>query len=227
MAVLDALFALAADIEECSEMNEDHRWSVELSLWQATSELDLHTVDQQKKQFILNRRKRLEVLLAQSANNSIVCLLYSWESLLRPRTESMTILPGPFRQDAMQVTQALFEAGLPRRAKVIGNKFQVPIDPLITWNTEHRPESEEVSRTNALISKIAIPNQPIPYRVFVCERALQQVLSAPLNQVPMVVSSNGYIHIANSIYGGVTILPKRSNTTSVHAAQHSKSKRRK
>lgn len=206
-AILESVFALAADVEDSPEMGEVQRWAVELSLWQAISELNLDETDQRASQFIAKRRTRLEQLLAPTATNPTVHFLYTWASLLAPRRERLSGLPGPFREDASRMVRELLDMGLPRRAKSIGNKFQIPLDPLIKWSIEHRPEAEELSRTAALLNKISAPSQPLPYRVFVCGRALQTVLSAAVTAIPMVISTNGFIHIEDAVFGGVISVP--------------------
>jgi hypothetical protein len=66
-----------------------------------------------------------------------------------------------------------------------------------------------MSRTGGLLDKISAPSQPVPYRVFVCGRAFEKVLSAPLSAIPMAVSSSGHIHIGDSIFGGTVDIHKQ------------------
>jgi hypothetical protein len=216
--ILESVFTLAADIEDNPEMDEVQRWAVELSLWQVISELGLDTADQVARQFIVNRIIRLEHLLEPTATAPAIHLLYLWSYLLAPRRERLTALPGPFGKDASLIVRELLDAGLPRRAKSIATKFLLPVDPLIKWNIEHRPETEELSRTAALLNKMSTPSQPVPYRVFVCGRAFQKVLSAPITSIPMAVSTSGYIHIGNSIFGGV-VSPSSSQGKPFQAGQ--------
>ena len=109
---------------------------------------------------------------------------------------------GPYAEDIARVVDALANAGLPRRARCLALKFQHSIDPLVTWSVEHRPESDELSRTVGLVEKLGAPTRPIPYRVFIRNRALVKVLSAPLSKIPISISNNGYIHIDTSVFGG-------------------------
>jgi hypothetical protein len=199
---LDAVFELSADIEDCPLMDEVHRWVVELSLWQAVCELELDRGDQ-RAHYVTNRRNRLEQRLVPTCANSAIYLMYLWTSLLAPRHQKVLHLPGPFSTDISRMIDALADAGLPRRARALALKFQFSVQPLIKWNIEHRPEGEEISRTIGLLEKISIPSQPVPYRVFVCTRALHKVLSAPVTSIPLSVSTNGYIHIGDSVYGGL------------------------
>jgi hypothetical protein len=200
-SVLDCLFELVADIEEDVELADAERASVELSLWQAAGDLHLDEVDRGRYAFIEKRRLRLQKSLEAEASNGIERLLYKWAALLRPRTDKVRQLPGPFRDDILAVIDELAGAGMPRRAKALATKFQIPVPTLVRWTIEHRPESEETSRTRNALERVTTPNWPIPYRVYVCSRALCSVLSAPIAAIPMTVGASGCITIGGRAFG--------------------------
>jgi hypothetical protein len=199
--LLECLFDLAAALEDDHEFDDDGRKILELSLWDATAELRLADIDPPRAGFILRRRLRLRQALEATAKKGVESLLYKWAALLRPRAGKIGQLPGPFRHDISAVIAELMDAGLPRRAKALATKFGLPLDPLVRWTIEHRPESEETTRTRALIDRIAAPPRPVPYGVLVCGRALKEVLSAPLRAVPIVVSGHGCITVNGRAYG--------------------------
>jgi hypothetical protein len=199
--VLDCLFELVADIEEDVELGDAGRAAVELSLWQAVGDLQLDEVDRGRSAFIEKRRLRLQKSLESGTTKGVERLLYKWAALLRPRTDKIRQLPGPFRDDVSAVVDELMDAGLPRRAKALSTKFQMPVAPLVRWTIEHRPEYEETDRTRNLVERVTALHQPIPYRVLVCSRALTRVLSAPLGSIPMAVGGSGTITIDGGTFG--------------------------
>jgi hypothetical protein len=200
-SILDCLFDLVADIEDSTELADVERTAVELSLWQATADLQLNEVDRTRSAFIAKRRSRLQNALEAGVTSNVERLMYKWAALLRPRTDKIRQLPGPFRDDISAVVNELMDIGLPRRAKALASKFQLPIDPLVRWTIDHRPESEESGRTRSALERIAAPVRPLPYSVFVCSRALHRVLAAPLNALPMIVGGSGSINVAGRMYG--------------------------
>jgi hypothetical protein len=194
-AVVDCLFQLTAEVEEDLGFGDDQRAIVELSLWQAISDLRLNEIDRQRASFIARRCLRLQRFLESRTTNPIASLLYKWSALLTPRNEKIRQLPGPFHGDISAVVAELLDAGLPRRARALASKFQLPLDPLVRWAVEHRPESEEIERTRILLERLAAPPQPVPYRVLARSRALRRVLSAPVDSIPMAVGSGGSVFI--------------------------------
>lgn len=205
--VLDTVMELAADIEDCTSLDPVFRQTVELSIWEGVCELHVDECDPRSSRYIESRRRRLELSLAMSSMSSVTQLMYAWNTLLQPRNTRVYRLPGPYNADIARVVSALGGAGLPRRAGLLALKFQYALDPLIRWAIEHRSESEECSRTARLLEKLSAPAQPIPYGVYVTNRALLKVLSAPLSKVPLTVSNSGYIHIDSAVFGGVRTAP--------------------
>src|SRR6185295_13181282 len=102
-------------IEEDIELGDTQRVAVELSLWQAVGDLRLDEVDPGRSAFIAKRRLRLQKSLEAGATNGVERLLYKWAALLRPRTDKVQQLPGPFLEDIMAVVDELLGAGMPRR----------------------------------------------------------------------------------------------------------------
>lgn len=202
--ILDMGFELAAQLEESPLLDEMHRQSIELSLWQAMVDLKIPSIDERANKFINNRCRRLEKAVSLGAGNSVVKLVYAWDALLSPRTQSCIRLPGPYLIDVARFVDALANAGLPRRAKAIASKFQYRVDPLINWSIDHRPQTDETSRTVGLRQRIASPSEPIPYRAFVRIRALDKILVASLQSLPLSVSTTGHIHIGDAVFGGVS-----------------------
>jgi hypothetical protein len=80
---------------------------------------------------------------------------------------------------------------LPKRARAVCLNFHLPFDPIMRWTIEHRPESEEISRTKGLLERLASPPEPLPYNAMICTPSLQQVLLAPLDALPIVINSKG------------------------------------
>ena len=201
--VVDSLFGLAADLEEDAEVPTLERTTIELSLWDVAVELRLIEADCDRAAFVSRRRARLLESLEKSAAGGVEKLLHRWAALLRPRVGPVPNLPGPFRDDAEAVVGELLTAGLPRRAKALAGKFQVPVDALVRWNIEHRPPSEEADRTKKLIQRLTAPPRPVSYQLLVYGRLLARVLSAPLDAIPMAVGSSGVISIGGDAYGAV------------------------
>ena len=212
--VLDTAMELAADVEDNTSLDPTFRQAVELSIWQGLCELRIDECDRRSSLYIGSRRNRLELSLTSSAMNSATQLMYAWNTLLRPRSTRVQQLPGAYTTDIARVVSALADSGLPRRARCLALKFQYAVDPLIKWAIEHRPESEERSRTAALADKLSAPAQPIPYGVYVSNRALLNVLSAPLSKIPLTVSSSGHVHIGNAVFGGVMVASTTQNSAS-------------
>jgi len=202
--VLEVLFGLIADIEEDEELSGTERMTVELSLWDVAAELHLVDHASARAVFISKRRSRLSESLRKSAATDVERLLYKWASLLQSRPGPVRNLPGPFREDAEAVIDTLLTAGLPRRAKALAGKFQIPVAPLVRWTIEHRPPSEEEDRTKKLIQRLALPPRPVSFGALVAGRALQRVLSASLDAIPMTVGSSGAITIDRQPYGALS-----------------------
>lgn len=205
--VLDTAMEIAAEIEDCTSLDPVFRQAAELSIWEGICELNIDECDPRSSRYIVSRRSRLELSLAMSSMSPITQLMYAWNRLLQPRSIPVHRLPGPYNRDIARVVGALADAGLPRRARLLALKFQYALPPLIGWAIEHRPENEECSRTTSLLHKLSTPAQPIPYGVYVTNRALLKVLSAPLMRVPLNVSNSGYIHIDSVVFGGVATSP--------------------
>lgn len=199
--VLESLFGLAEALEDDYELDDDGHKILELSLWDVAAELRLAEIDSPRAGFILRRRLRLQRLLEATAKKGVERLLYRWAALLRPRSGIIRQLPGPFHDDISAVIAELMDAGLPRRAKALATKFGLPVDPLMRWTIEHRPESEETTRTLDLTNRIAAPPRPVPYGVLVCGRALNEVLSAPVRSITLAVSGHGLITVNGRSYG--------------------------
>lgn len=123
----------------------------------------------------------------------VVALLFRWSSLMSTRPGKKFVLPGVFETDALAIVAILMDFGLPRRARAVCTKFHLPFDPIMWWTIEHRPESEEASRTKGLLDRLAAPSEPIPYGAMICIPSLQQVLLAPTNALPIVINSNGIL----------------------------------
>lgn len=199
--VLDGLFELVAELEDSEELPEVDRLTVELSLWQAIVEMRLADLDVKRNEYILRRQSRLEQTLESSAAAGAERILYAWSGLLRSRTERVRQLPGPFRDDIAAVVYELAEAGLPRRAMALANKFRLQLDPLVKWAIDHRPEHEEAGRTRQFIDRVEVVRKRAPYRVLVNGRSLGQVLSAPVGAMPLAVGASGTISIGGVAYG--------------------------
>jgi hypothetical protein len=191
--ILDALFALAECIEDDSRLGDMQRLAIELSLWQAACKLGLAELDDGRSAFILTRQRRLQHALESKTTAPVVKLLFRWLSLLNTRPGKKLVLPGVFESDASAIVAGLMDLGLPRRARAICMKFHVPFDPIMRWTIEHRPESEEISRTKGLLERLAGPPEPLPYSAMICIPSLQRVLAAPLDALPIVINSNGIL----------------------------------
>ena len=189
--ILNALFALAEDIEEDSRLGDMQKLAIELSLWQAACKLGLPELDHSRAVFISTRQRRLQRSLETRATTPVVKLLFRWFSLVNTQPGKKFLLPGAFKSDVSAIVAALMDFGLPRRARAICAKFQLPFDPIMRWTIEHRPESEEISRTKGLLERLTAPPEPVPYGVMMSVPSLRQVLLAPLNALPIVINSNG------------------------------------
>jgi hypothetical protein len=199
--LVEVLFNLAADIEESAEHTFWERTVLELSFWDVALEVQLIDVDPSRTEFVSKRQTRLLRLLEGEADRDVERLLLKWASLLRPRVGPVRQLPGLFREPLAGLIAELLNAGLPRRAKAIANKFQMPLDPLVAWTINNRPESQEVERTRGLLARIELPPRPIPYGIVVSARALSRVVSAPLGAIPIIVSGSGNITIGSEVFG--------------------------
>jgi hypothetical protein len=191
--ILDALFALAECIEDDSRLGDMQRLAIELSLWQVACKLGLPEFDHGRAPFITTRQRRLQHALEAKATAPVVKLLFRWFSLLNRRPGKKFVLPGVFESDASAIVAGLMDFGLPRRARAVCLKFQLPFDPIMRWTIEHRPESEEISRTKGLLERLAAPPEPLPYSAMICIPSLQRVLAAPLDALPIVINSNGIL----------------------------------
>ena len=191
--VLDALFLLAEHIEDESPLADMQRLAIELSLWQVARKLGLLQWDDKRSAFISTRQRRLQHALESKATAPVSKLLYRWSSLLNTRPNSGVMLPGVFARDAGGVVASLAELGLPRRAKAICLKFHLPVDPIMRWTIDHRPESEEVSRTKKLLERLTALPEPVPYSAMICIPSIRRVVLAPLNALPIVINSNGIL----------------------------------
>lgn len=190
-AVFEGVFRAAEHIEDDPVLDDDHRAIIELSLWQAITDLRLNELDRGRAHFIAKRQDRLLNHLELRTTSSILRLLYKWSSLLRPRPDKIRELPGPYRADLALIITELVNAGIPRRAKAIAGKFQLSVDSLVLFAIKHRSEEDEIARTKALLDRLISPPQPIPYTIRVRSRALIRVLSAPLAAIPLSISSTG------------------------------------
>jgi hypothetical protein len=191
--ILDALFALAERIEDDSRLGDMQRLAIELSLWQAACKLGLAELDRDRSVFISTRQRRLQRALESKTTAPVVKLLFRWVSLLNIRPGKKFILPGAFEPDASAIVAGLMDFGLPRRARAVCMKFNLPVDPIMRWTIEHRPESEEISRTKGFLERLAAPPEPLPYSAMICIHSLQQVLVAPLDALPIVINNYGIL----------------------------------
>lgn len=191
--ILDALFTLAEHIEDESALGDMQRLAIELSLWQAACKLGLPELDGNRRAFISTRQRRLQHALELKSTAPVSKLLYRWFSLMCTRPPKRFVLPGVFEHDASTISTALVNLGLPRRARALCLKFHLPLDPIMKWTIEHRPESEEISRTTGLLERLTAPPEPVPYGAMICIPSLRQVLVAPLNALPIVINGNGIL----------------------------------
>jgi hypothetical protein len=158
--ILDTLFELAECIEEDPRLSDMQRLAIELSLWQAAGKLGLGELDHSRSVFLTTRQRRLQQALESTVSAPVVALLFRWSSLLNTRPGKKLVLPGVFESDASAVATGLMNFGLPRRARAMCTKFHLPFDPIMRWTIEHRPESEEGSRTKGLLERLAAPPEP-------------------------------------------------------------------
>jgi len=191
--ILEALFALAECVEDDSRLGDMQRLAIELSLWQSACKLGLADLDEGRSVFISTRQRRLQRALELRTTAPVVKLLFRWVSLLNTRPGKKFMLPGVFETDASALVASLMHLGLPRRARAICIKFNLPFDPIMRWTIEHRPESEEISRMKGLLERLAAPPEPLPYSATICIPSLQQVLAAPLDALPIVINSYGIL----------------------------------
>lgn len=201
--VADALFEVAADVGDDDQLTADERETIELSLWDAAELTQLLPPTDARSGFAAKRRIRLRQSAVARAANDAERLLYRWADLLRPREAVCRSLPGPLRADAEAVVDLLASLGLPRRAKVLAGKFQVPLSQLAQWTIKHRPSSEETERNRALVGRVRAPVRPVALEAIHYARWLERVLLAPLESVPLVVGTGGVITIAGEAFGVV------------------------
>jgi hypothetical protein len=191
--ILDALFALAELIEDDFRLGDLQRLAIELSLWQVACKLGLSELDNNRSTFISTRQRRLQHALESKTTAPVSKLLYRWCSLLNTRPGKKFVLPDVFERDASAIVAGLVDFDLPRRARAVCMKFHLPFNPIMRWMIEHRPESEEVSRTKGLLERLTAPPEPIPYSAMISIPSLRKVLLAPLNELPIVINSNGIL----------------------------------
>jgi hypothetical protein len=199
--LLSALFNVIEVLEDDPEVQATERNIVELSLWDVCVEIGLNHCDRSRGEFIERRRQRLFSNMSSSAPAGVDRLVFAWAALLATRTEVIRQLPGPYRSDVATVVSELSSLGLPRRAKALATKFQMPVDQLLRWTIEHRPQSDEDARTRGLLQRLASYSRPLPYRVAVLCRELHQIVSAPIPVMPLTVGGGGCITIRGHLYG--------------------------
>jgi hypothetical protein len=199
--VLEALFDVAADVEEDAEGDARERKIIELSLWDVAVSLGLDQDDPQSAGYIVARRERLLRSLKSAATNRFEVLLYDWSLLLRHRATSVATLPGAFLTDVDDVVAGLSSAGVPRRAQAIAAKFHAQLDAVGKMTLAHRPQAEEVDRTQQMLLRLKNRLPAVAYSTLLRARALGQILAAPLSAIPLTVSGRGCIVIGRETFG--------------------------
>jgi hypothetical protein len=199
--ILGALFLVAESIEDDESQPEWTREVLELSLWDVATELQLIALDTDRAPFVRARRARLLRTLESNAQTDVERLLLRWAVILEPKSGRVTRLPGEYEPLLQPLLSTLARVGLPRRARAIGQKFNVPVDTLARWQMTLRPESEEVDRAVSLLPRLVRPPRLIPYAVLKYGRLLHSVIAAPIGKLPIVVGATGRLSIEGRPFG--------------------------